>query len=126
MKQRAELLLPERLDDMSEKNIVRYSADEIRKMVAVGEGRTNLERLDSITDEEIEAQMRDDPDWADLMDVDWSNATIVYPQPKNAVSIRLDADVLDFFKASGKGYQTRINAVLRHFMQESLKNKKTG
>ena len=42
----------------------------------------------SITDEEIEAQMRDDPDWADLMDVDWSNAAIVYPQPKNAVSIR--------------------------------------
>lgn len=126
MKQRAELLLPERLDDMSEKNIVRYSADEIRKMVAAGEGRTNLERLDSITDEEIEAQMRDDPDWADLMDVDWSNATIVYPQPKNAVSIRLDADVLDFFKASGKGYQTRINAVLRHFMQETLKNKKAG
>jgi uncharacterized protein (DUF4415 family) len=111
---------------MSEKNIVRYSADEIRRMVAAGEGRTNLERLDSITDEEIEAQMRDDPDWADFMDIDWSNATIVYPVSKNAVSIRLDSDVLDFFKASGKGYQTRINAVLRHFMQESLKNKKAG
>ena len=95
-------------------------------MVAAGKGRTNLERLESITDEEIEAQMRDDPDWADFMDIDWSKATIVYPQPKNAVSIRLDSDVLDFFKASGKGYQTRINAVLRHFMQETLKNKKAG
>ena len=111
---------------MNEKNIVRYSADEIRRMVAAGKGRTNLERLESITDEEIEAQMRDDPDWADFMDIDWSKATIVYPQPKNAVSIRLDSDVLDFFKAGGKGYQTRINAVLRHFMQETLKNKKAG
>lgn len=92
-------------------------------MVAAGEGRTNLERLDSITDEEIEAQMRDDPDWADFMDIDWSKMTIVYPQPKNAVSIRLDSDVLDFFKAGGKGYQTRINAVLRHFMQEARKKK---
>jgi uncharacterized protein (DUF4415 family) len=110
---------------MSEENMVRYSADEIRKLVREGKGRTNLDRLDTITDEEIEAQMRDDPDWADFMDIDWSNAAIVYPVPKNPVSIRLDSDVLDFFKATGKGYQTRINAVLRHFMQEAQK-KKTG
>jgi len=106
---------------MSEKNIVRYSADEIRRMVADGKGRTNLDRLGTITDEEIEAQMRDDPDWADFMDIDWSKATIVYPIPKNPVSIRLDKDVIDFFKAQGKGYQTRINAVLRHYMQEARK-----
>lgn len=106
---------------MSEKNIVRYSADEIRKMAAAGEGRTNLKRLDSITDEEIEAAMRDDPDWADFMDVDWSKATIVIPVPKSALSIRLDQDVLAFFKATGKGYQTRINAVLRHYMEEKKK-----
>lgn len=112
---------------MSEKNIVRYSADEIRRMVAAGEGRTNLDRLQNITDEEIEAQMRDDPDWADFMDIDWSKATVVYPVPKNAISIRLDKDVIDFFKATGKGYQTRINAVLRHYMLETQKNdKKAG
>ncbi|MBN9072530.1 MAG: BrnA antitoxin family protein [Rhizobiales bacterium] len=111
---------------MSEKNIVTYTADEIRRRIAAGEGRTNLKRLEAITDEEIEAQMRDDPDWADLMDIDWSKATVVIPVPKSAVSIRLDPDVLDFFKAGGKGYQTRINAVLRHYMQETLKNRKTG
>jgi len=111
---------------MSEKNIVRYSADEIRRKVAAGEGQTDFKRLDSITDEEIDAQMRDDPDWQDFRDVDWSKAVIVYPQPKNAISIRLDKDVVDFFKATGKGYQTRINAVLRHYMDEKLKNKKTG
>ena len=53
-----------------------------------------------------------DPD-----DFDWSNAMIVEPQPKVAVSIRLDGDVIDFFKKGGKGYQTRINAVLRAYMQ---------
>ena len=110
---------------MNEKSIVRYSADEIRKMVADGKGRTNLDRLDTITDQEIEAQMRDDPDWADFMDIDWSKATIVYPVPKDAISIRLDKDVINFFKAQGKGYQTRINAVLRHYMQE-VRRKKAG
>jgi uncharacterized protein (DUF4415 family) len=111
---------------MSEKNIVSYSADEIRRMVAAGEGRTDFERLKTITDEEIDAMIRDDPDWAGFEEIGWSKAVVVYPQPKQAMSIRLDQDVLDFFKATGKGYQTRINAVLRHYMQETSKAKKTG
>jgi uncharacterized protein (DUF4415 family) len=108
---------------MSEKNIVRYSANEIREKIARGESRSDWARVDAITDEEIEAQMRDDPDWADFMDIDWSKATVVYPVEKKAGSIRLDSDVLDFFKAEGKGYQTRINAVLRSYMQEIRKLK---
>lgn len=111
---------------MSDKDIVTYSATEIRRKIAAGEGRSNLERLENITDAEIEAQMRDDPDWKDYIDFDWSNATIVYPVAKNAISIRLDQDVVDFFKATGKGYQTRINAVLRHYMQETEKSRKSG
>ena len=109
---------------MSEENIVRYSLNEIRQRIARGETKTNLKRLDEITDAEIEAQMRDDPDWADFMDVDWSKAVVVYPVEKQAVSIRLDKDVLDFFKSDGRGYQTRINAVLRTYMQEVAKLKK--
>jgi len=46
---------------------------------------------------------------------------VTLPRPKQAISVRLDADVLDFFKAGGKGYQTRINAVLRSYMKEHLK-----
>jgi uncharacterized protein (DUF4415 family) len=106
---------------MSEEDIVRYSVDEIRRMAKAGEGRTNLKRLAEISDEEIEAQMRDDPDWADLTEIDWSKAVAVHPIPKNAISIRLDSDVIDFFKAQGRGYQTRINAVLRHYMDEVKK-----
>jgi uncharacterized protein (DUF4415 family) len=39
--------------------------------------------------------------------------------PKAAISLRVDADVLEWFKAQGPGYQTRINAVLRAFKEES-------
>ena len=48
---------------------------------------------------------------------DWSKATVVMPPAKSAISLRLDADVLAFFKAQGRGYQTRINAVLRSYME---------
>jgi uncharacterized protein (DUF4415 family) len=108
---------------MSEKNITRYSANEIRRMVERGESKTNSARADAMTDEEIEALMRDDPDWKDFIDIDWSKATVVYPVEKQAVSIRLDRDVLNFFKAQGKGYQTRMNAVLRGYVQEMKKPK---
>jgi uncharacterized protein (DUF4415 family) len=55
-------------------------------------------------------------------EVDWSTARIVEPEPKRAISLRLDPDVLDFFKSEGKGYQTRMNAVLRAYMNA----RKTG
>ena len=102
---------------MSKENIVSYSIQEIEDRIARGESRTDWARVDAMTDAEIEAKMRDDPDWAEYMDIDWSKATVVIPVPKDPISIRLDADVLDFFKASGKGYQTRINAVLRRYME---------
>ena len=47
---------------------------------------------------------------------DWANAQMLTFPLKQAVSIRLDDDVLQFFRASGKGYQTRINAVLRSYV----------
>ena len=111
---------------MSKEHIVSFTLDEIRDKLARGESRSDWARVDAMTDADIEAAMRDDPDWKDYIDFDWSNATIVYPVVKNAISIRLDQDVVDFFKATGKGYQTRINAVLRHYMQETEKTRKSG
>ena len=67
--------------------------------------------------------MRDDPDWQDFIDIDWSKAVMVIPQKKKAISIRLDEDIIDFFQQTGKGYQTRINAVLRHFISEQKRSK---
>jgi len=111
---------------MKKENIVSTTYEEALERIHKHGSRTDWARVDAMTDEEIEANMRDDPDWAEFMDVDWSKATLVIPVPKDPISIRLDKDVLDFFKATGKGYQTRINAVLRHYMQEKLKSDKAG
>ncbi len=108
---------------MSKENIVRYTIKEIEEMIARGEDQTDWARLDAMTDEDIERAMRDDPDWQDFTDIDWSKAVMVIPDKKKAISIRLDPDIVDFFQATGKGYQTRINAVLRHFVDEQKRSK---
>jgi uncharacterized protein (DUF4415 family) len=77
-----------------------------------------------MTDEEVEASVAKDPDWAEFKDIDWSDAVLVIPAKKKAISIRVDEDVLDFFKSEGDGYQRRINAVLRSYMQQKAKPKK--
>jgi len=107
---------------MKSENITRITAEEILAKRARGEvSQTDWARVDAMTDEDIERAMRDDPDWADFIDIDWSKAEWVVPVAKKALSIRLDQDIVDFFQASGKGYQTRINAVLRHYMSEEKK-----
>lgn len=47
----------------------------------------------------------------------WTQAELVMPEPKTAISLRVDSDILRFFKRYGKGYQTRMNAVLRAYME---------
>lgn len=86
--------------------------------------RTDWARLDAMTEEEIEANARADPEWEGLLDIDWSDAVRLMPRRKEAISIRLDEDVLSYFKGLGSGYQTRINAVLRHFMEQAQTKRK--
>ena len=50
---------------------------------------------------------------------DWSSLKIAWPQPKQAISLRIDQDVLAWFRDRGPGYQTRMNAVLRAFMDRA-------
>jgi uncharacterized protein (DUF4415 family) len=87
-------------------------------------GKTDRARFDALTDEEVEASIANDPDWAEFKDIDWSDAVLVMPPKKKAISIRVDEDVLDYFKSQGDGYQRRINAVLRSYMQQKAKPKK--
>ncbi|MEJ0015388.1 MAG: BrnA antitoxin family protein [Acetobacteraceae bacterium] len=47
---------------------------------------------------------------------DWTNLKVAWPQPKQAISLRIDQDILDWFRDGGPGYQTRMNAVLRAFV----------
>lgn len=84
--------------------------------------QTDWKRLNALTDEEIEASIKNDPDWSD--DWNWGDAVLVIPPKKKAISIRVDEDVLDYFKHEGAGYQRRMNAVLRSYMQQKKSKKK--
>jgi uncharacterized protein (DUF4415 family) len=84
-------------------------------------GETDWARLDALTDEEIEASIANDPDWSD--DWNWGEAILVIPPKKKAISIRVDEDVLDYFRKEGAGYQRRMNAVLRSYMQQKRKKR---
>jgi uncharacterized protein (DUF4415 family) len=104
---------------MKKDNIVRVTLDEAR---ARG-GKSDWAKIEATTDADIERQIAEDPDLQGFEGIDWSKAVFVPAPAKQPISIRLDADILDFFKAQGSGYQSRINRVLRHYM-ESVK--KTG
>jgi uncharacterized protein (DUF4415 family) len=86
--------------------------------------QTDWARVDAMTYDEIEAATANDPDWAEFKDIDWSSAELIVPAKKKAISIRVDEDVLNFFKKDGEGYQKRMNAVLRSYMQQKSGSKK--
>jgi len=81
----------------------------------VAEPRTNWKRLHSLTDKQIRVGLRSDPEARATDEAFWAKAKLVMPRPKKTVTMRLDADLLDWFR-SNPGYQTRINAVLRAYM----------
>jgi len=79
--------------------------------------KTDFERVRTMTDAEIEAAVATDPD-SFVPDASWlESARVVMPRAKEVVTLRLDPDVLAWFRDAGKGYQTRINAVLRAFVE---------
>ena len=83
--------------------------------------RTAWGRVDRLTDEEIAEAVGSDPDAAPLLPAAWfREATRLPPLTKKGIFLRLDPDVLDWFKAGGPGYQTRINKALRAFMRAHL------
>jgi uncharacterized protein (DUF4415 family) len=81
-------------------------------------GKTDWSRLNRLTDRAIERAVASDPDAAPIATAAWfRKARLLEPQPKEAVSIRLDQDLIQWFKRRGRGYQTRINAVLRAYVE---------
>jgi|tagenome__1003787_1003787.scaffolds.fasta_scaffold19836506_1 uncharacterized protein (DUF4415 family) len=104
---------------MSNDHIVRRSRADL-KPAAV-----DWSEFDALTDEDIASTVRDDPDAAPLADEEWfRKAQFAQPPNKAAINIRLDQEVLDFFKSEGTGYQTRMNAVLRAYMEHKKKKKR--
>jgi uncharacterized protein (DUF4415 family) len=79
--------------------------------------KTDWKRVHALSDSEIERAVADDPDTF-IPDPKWfERARLVMPQAKEMVTLRLDPDVLAWFRKAGRGYQTRINAVLRAFVE---------
>ncbi len=87
---------------MAKEDIRQYSRDELRKLNA--EGKFTKTRPNA-------------PEY-ELDESFWDNAKIVFPatEGKDPVKLRIDRDVLAFFRSQGKGYQTRMNAVLKAYV----------
>jgi uncharacterized protein (DUF4415 family) len=89
---------------------VRYSAERLRKM----KSKTDWAKVDALPQEEVErlADQEEGP-----LPEGWeAGISLGLPPGKEAVKLRIDRDVLAWFRATGKGYQTRINNVLRAFV----------
>ena len=72
-----------------------------------------------MTDEQVHAAVLDDPEIRPTDEDFWRSARVVMPQHKQTVTMRLDADLLAWFRRQ-RGYQTRINAILRAYMNAHI------
>ena len=94
------------------------SAKPVRRVTAKTptKGRADLARLRRTSDAEITRTAP--PELRALPDDFWQGARVVTPVTKQAISIRLDEDVIAWFRETGPKYQTRINAVLRSYVEQ--------
>jgi uncharacterized protein (DUF4415 family) len=100
---------------MKEKPIGKTSAKE----------RTDWKRLRSTNDRQIRRAIHSDPEARPTDAEFWKKARVVIPAAKQTITIRLDADLLEWLRKE-KGYQTRINSVLRTFMDANLMSERRG
>jgi uncharacterized protein (DUF4415 family) len=84
--------------------------------------RTDWKRVRSLTAAQIRAAVAVDPEIVPTDREFWRGAKVVLPRPKKTVTMRLDADLLDWFR-TGRGYQTRINAILRAYMDAKVNHR---
>jgi uncharacterized protein (DUF4415 family) len=100
--------------------MVRYTREELKENFSDKQD-AEIKRLlakGAVSDDQL--------DLSDIPEItDWSNAVRhgqFYRPVKQQTSVRLDADVLAWLKSQGKGYQTRMNKILREAMLKELKN----
>lgn len=88
----------------------------MKKSLTLNKSLTDWERLDALEDEDIDLS-----DIPEITPEVFARAVVRHglkPVPKKAqITLRLDSDVLAWFKMQGRGYQTRINALLRAYME---------
>ncbi len=94
-----------------DKNIVRYAAAELKAKSA--ESATDLSKVDALSDEQLDHLIAEDE--CDIRP-DWTRAKLILPQAKQSIHLRLEEDVINFFKSSGKGHISRMQAVLKAYV----------
>ena len=87
-----------------------------KRTPTTSKGKTDWDQFDALTGEQVRAGIEADPDAHPTDEDFWKVAKVVMPQSKQTITIRLDPDVLKWYRKKGKGYQTRINAILRAYM----------
>ena len=98
---------------MSKSRIVSYTSEEIKRLP----DESDWKRLEAMTDEEIETADTSSEGLGD----DWmETAILVHPNQKQRIYAAYDAYVVDYFKRQGRGYQTRMNAVLKAYVDAQL------
>jgi len=80
-------------------------------------GRTDWKRVAKLSDAEIERMAERDSENPSTQKADWANSFSGMPPLKTPVNANFDVDVVEWFKSQGRGYQARMNAVLRHYME---------
>ena len=96
-----------------DKNIKSYTAAQLRAKRA--ESRTDLSKVDVMSNEELEQLIAKDEDESGIRP-DWTKAKLILPRAKRSVHLRLEQDVIEFFKAhGGRGHISRMQAVLKAY-----------
>jgi len=101
-----------------DKNIKSYTTAELK--ARRGHSRTDWGRVDSQTDEELERLIAEDEDERGIR-ADWTQAQLVLPQAKQSVHLRLEKEIIAFFKSQGKGHISRMQAVLKAYVDAHSK-----
>lgn len=90
------------------------SAKRTKKPAEARRGRVDLARVRAMTEDEV--LDTSPPELAEIPEDFWDEAEMVEPQTKEAISLRVDQDVLEWFRSAGPRYQSRMNTVLRSYM----------
>lgn len=86
-----------------------------RRLSERRKGKTDWNRVDDRAEKALKLAIAADPD-ADVPNADWTRARLVMPPRKESIHLRLDPDVLSWYRQQGHGYLTRMNGVLRAYM----------
>ncbi len=93
-------------------NTVKHTSTELRALRERGETKVDWKAAAAKA-----LPLGDNPDDA-KEEIDWATTELPAPRRKRHTTLHLDADMIEWFRAQGRGYQTRINAILRSYFEQ--------